>query len=195
MKKKEHSDAILERLFDAEKRVRVIKFFIRNGEASFSARDVAGRLRMTSGAAKEHLNKLVAVGLLSARRFKKGALYQANPAFVLFEDIKHLVVKVSPYADDTIAKKLQRVKGLKLAVIAGVFLNDPSSRVDLLLVGDGMLARALRTIIQDLESRTGKEINYTTMGGDEYKYRSNMNDRFIKDIFEHAHKVVVDKLK
>ncbi|MFA6908989.1 MAG: hypothetical protein WC289_03825, partial [Patescibacteria group bacterium] len=93
MKKKEHSDALLERLFDAEKRMRVIKLFIRNEAAAFTAKDVAGRLKITTKAAKEHLEKLAAIGFVTARHFRRGAQYQTNASFVLYDDVKNLVVK------------------------------------------------------------------------------------------------------
>jgi hypothetical protein len=40
----------------------------------------------------------------------------------------------------------------------------------------------------------GQEINYSIMTEDEFKLRRDTFDRFIKDIFDYRHLVVVDNL-
>ena len=86
-------------------------------------------------------------------------------------------------------------EGLVLfSVLAGIFINSESSRADLLLVGDKLKKARLNNFFSWLESEIGKELNYVVMSTDEFKYRMDMYDRFVRDILEFPHEKLINKL-
>ena len=81
-----------------------------------------------------------------------------------------------------------------MVVISGVFIQNPETRVDLLIVGDEMKDRVVKKVLQNMEADIGKELRYTVLRSDDYKYRYNVCDRLIRDIFDYPHEVILDKL-
>ena len=65
--------------------------------------------------------------------------------------------------------------------------------MDLLLVGKINLTK-LAGFLKATEKLMGQEINYSVMTVEEFLLRRDTFDRFIKDIFDYRHLVVVDEL-
>jgi hypothetical protein len=52
----------------------------------------------------------------------------------------------------------------------------------------------LTHFVQRIEKQLGKEITYTPLTENEYKYRRNFNDMFLRSIFIHPYKELFNKL-
>jgi len=105
-----------------------------------------------------------------------------------------LILKAAPANRPALQKRISQLGGVKLAILAGIFINAENSRVDLLLVGDSIKKPRLNNFLSWLESEVGKELNYVVMSTDEFKYRLDMYDRFIRDILEYPHEKLINKL-
>ena len=82
--------------------------------------------------------------------------------------------------------------GLRLAIAAGVLMNGSgTSMVDLLFVGTIVPVR-LKKIMKAIEKVEGRELNYTLLSYDEFYYRLSVHDKFITEILNSSHEVVVD---
>ena len=79
-------------------------------------------------------------------------------------------------------------------VIAGVFIQEPESRVDMLIVGDGVKKTALENTIKLLESELGKELKYAYFTTQDFQYRLSMFDKLIRDVLDYPHKKVLNRL-
>ena len=182
-------DQILEKLFESPEKVRILRLFLQNMEQAFTLTDVAHRTKTKPQKTRGELVKLVSIGLIKRRKDQ----YGINSEFALLAELKELVINAS-FASRK--KLIQRIRGLgriKLAVIAGTFLNNETSRTDLLIVGDDVKKRRIETFLSTVESELGKPVRYTLMDTDEYKYRINMYDRFLKDIQEFEHEKLINK--
>lgn len=120
--------------------------------------------------------------------------YSINKEFPLFPELRMLILKAAPANRATLAKRISTLGRVKLAVLAGVFINSDTSRADLLLVGDGIKKGRLNGFIAWLESEIGKELNFVCLTTEEFKYRMDMYDRFLRDIMEDPHEKVINKL-
>jgi len=65
----------------------------------------------------------------------------------------------------------------------------------MLIVGSHLKKKKLSSLIKDLEAEVGKEIDYVIMSPEEFQYRFDMYDRFLKDILERPHEKLINKLK
>ena len=83
---------------------------------------------------------------------------------------------------------------MKLAVLSGVFINSDNARTDLLIVGDDVKKRALENFLGHTESDLGRPIQYTLMDTEEFRYRMDMYDRFLRDILEYPHAKLINRL-
>ena len=82
---------------------------------------------------------------------------------------------------------------VKLAVISGVFIQSENSRTDLLIVADGIQKRKLDRFLAKTESEIGRTIHHTVMETEEFQYRMDMYDRFLRDILEYPHQKIINK--
>lgn len=192
---------ILDQLFDSPVKVRVLKLFLRNAEEAFSVDDVATRTKSTVKEAQAELDPLSDIGLLASRKMSKkgkikkaGLYYFANSSFEFYQELRTLVLKSSPTSKEKILNNMKKLGRMKMVVLAGVFLNNDNSRVDLFLVADNFNEKKLQHFLKEMEAEIGKDISYAFMNTDEFSYRYGMFDRFILDVLERPHEKLVDKL-
>ena len=121
-------------------------------------------------------------------------LYRFNTDLAFANELRHLVLKLSPPAFAHIEKALKKIGRLKLAVLTGVFLSLENSRVDVLVVGDDIDFKKFNNFVKQLETQFGAELRYVALGVDEFLYRHDMMDRFVFDILEAPHKKLINRL-
>ena len=93
-----------------------------------------------------------------------------------------------------VVKKLSRYGKIKLIIITGIFIQDPDSRVDLLIVGDEIKEGQMSKAISVMESEIGKQIRYSIFKTDDFKYRMGIYDKLVRDILDYPHEVIYDKI-
>jgi len=84
---------------------------------------------------------------------------------------------------------------IKFAVASGVFINEENCRIDLMVVGERINQNKLNNFIRKTEQHIGKEINYVVFSQKEFGYRMDVRDRFVRDILEEKHEVLIQKIK
>ncbi len=78
--------------------------------------------------------------------------------------------------------------------MAGIFINDPESRLDLFVIGDNVKTNVLAKVVKGMEADMGKEIRYTVISAPDFAYRTAMNDKLVRDIMDYPYDTLVDKL-
>lgn len=153
--------------------------------------------------AKKDLEKLLKGEIVNTAKKKVDSVtasgqekkyYQADKNFILFEEIRALVVKAQVLYEKDFIKKLRKIGKPKLFILGGIFINNPDSLTDMLIVGRINKNRLVR-MIKELEKELGKEINFTLMDTKEFKYRRDITDIFLYDILEGKKIVVIDEVK
>lgn len=204
---------VIEKLFNAPVRGRLLKLFFMNPDVQFSARDASCQAKVLPRHFLAEARRLIKVGVLKSVRTKilpvdggrgvarrtaprpvRTELFSTNSEFPLFSELRNLVVRSAPYAKGQLVGKLRRLGNIKLAVLAGVFIDNPTSRVDLLLVGDGFRKSQMKSLIGRLEAEIGKELKYVAMSPQEFRYRMDMYDRFVQEVLESPHEAVINRM-
>lgn len=119
--------------------------------------------------------------------------YQTNKDFVLYEEIKALILKAQTLYERDFSERLKEIGKPQLVVLAGFFLNDPSSSVDILVAGN-INKTKFSKVLKELEKEVGRELNYSLMDIKELKHRREMTDVFLFGILEGKRAVVIDEL-
>lgn len=202
-------DQILERLLESVPKARILRLFMRNPEEQFRIEEIMSRSQVRQRTARVELKKLINLGLLNIgigqlelgrkrkgrARFKKVSVWGANTGFVVFHELRDLVARASVAPRRKILRQLNGLGRVKLAVLSGIFINnDDRARTDLLLVGDNLNKRRFTAFLANTESELGKSIQHTVMDTEEFKYRLDMYDRFLRDILEYPHEKLINKL-
>lgn len=118
--------------------------------------------------------------------------YKANAKFILFEEIKSLIIRAQVLYGQDFINKLKRAGNVKLLILTGKFVNQSDFPVDLLIVGRVNKIKLLR-LIKELEQELGREVNFTLMDTKEFKYRREITDVFLYSILEGKNIVALDK--
>ncbi len=201
---------ILEKLFGTAAKVKIMRLFLFNPEYVFSVDEITTRGKMVSKEVKNELPDLIKVGLIRKKPFVKdvvivkkkktvtkrikGIGYSLDPKFPYLNALKTLLISVSLHSHDDIAKRFSKVGKIKALIVAGVFIQDWESRVDLMIVGDELDDERIHTIIKLLESELGKEISYTALDTADFEYRVGVYDKLVRDILDFPHVKIVDRL-
>jgi len=119
--------------------------------------------------------------------------YQTNKAFVLYDEIKALMLKSQVLYEKEFAEKLKDIGKPQLLVLTGFFINDLNSNVDILVAG-AINKTKFAKLLKELEKEVGRELNYVLMDNKELKNRREMTDVFLFGILEGKRVVVIDEL-
>ena len=119
--------------------------------------------------------------------------FRTNPEFILFEELKALVVKAQVLYEKDFIEKLNKAGQPKLLILAGFFVGNQGQPVDILLVGR-LNKNYLLKLIRELERDLGREINFCLFSSQEFKYRRDITDVFLYDILEKRNLKVIDEI-
>jgi DNA-binding Lrp family transcriptional regulator len=201
---------ILSKLFGSPARVKILRLFLFNEGDNFENSDIATRARVSVSAVRKEVSMMEKIGLIKRKVFytqiirgngkkkkitkKKVSGWTLNPQFVYLHALRSFLLTATPMRENAISKRLQSVAKCKLILIAGVFIQDWNSRLDLLLVADGVQNARLETAIKEIEAELGKELRYAVFSTVDFTYRMNIYDKLIRDVLDYPHQTVLNKL-
>lgn len=206
----------LEKLFGSSARVRLLRLFLQNDEHQFALPEIVSWSRVNEKTVKSELNRFINIGLIrkkfgylntednvqpnykdkktQKKLLKKVTIYLINQQFEFYQELHGLITRSTTASRKKLLRQIKGLGGVKLAVLSGIFLNkEDTGRTDLLVVGDNLSKRKLDNMLAQTESELGKAVSYTIMETEEFKYRRNMFDRFLRDIFEYPHEKLINK--
>jgi len=185
---------ILEQLFESQAKIKLMKFFFRNGEDAFQIKDIIKMLRVNPSIVRKEMKKMENVGLIKKTRKQNRIVHILNTEFDFLKELKDLILKSTISSKQELINDIRKTGNIKLLVLAGVFRGREGDEADLLIVGDKMNQRKFSTFLKDLEAEVGKELNCALMTAKEFNYRYDMYDRFIRDLIADDSDVLINKL-
>lgn len=177
-------------IFGGEAKVKIMRLFVFNSSSAFTPSEVSTRAKTNSAIARRELASLVKAGLVR----KRGKSYTLNRAYRYLPAIGNFLIDANPLSEKEIIKKITSAGNIKLILISGIFLHNPDSRVDILIVGDHVKQGKLTTTMSSIEAELGKELRYSVFETSDFQYRLGIYDKLIRDILESKHKKIFNKL-
>lgn len=195
------SKSILDNLFGSRVRVKLLKLFYRQHPTELAMSDLVVRVQEPAFIVRRELALLQELGMLHKVRGTKSNpdRYGLQEEFDFFTELQDLVLRPSPAETDRLVKRINALGRVKLAVVAGIFVSQPDDTTyetpaDLFIVGDDMDRGKLTKFLKSLEADMGTEIRFGVMESDEFKYRYEMFDRFLRVLLEGPHRKIINKL-
>ena len=188
---------MIDALFGSKTRVKLLHLFLNNPGKAFYVREITRLIDEQINSVRRELSNMLEVGIITSDNADNKLYYEVNqrydyyvPFRAIFAD-EHIEAKNTTVQDDAAYGMLKELKGLRLAVIAGVLVKGSVSSVDLLLVGDIPSAK-VKNSIKQIEKREARELNYSVLSYDEFYYRLSVRDKFLTEILNSKHVVLVD---
>lgn len=202
---------LLIRLLGGAERVKIMRFFLHHEDKVYSLHDVAEKTKSKSVVVRKELAMLSSIGFIEKKKaktfvtvgtgkkasskLKEVSGYVLNGDFPHNLALKDLLFDFKSLDKKELASRFKIAGRLKLFVIAGVFIGDVKSRVDILLVGEAIKRQKAEKVLEAISAEIGRDVIYSIMDVEEYEYRFKMYDKFVRDIIEMPHEVVIDKIR
>lgn len=200
---------ILEKIFGSSAKVKIMRIFLFNPGVSYDLSSIADRAKVPKGLAGKEIKILQDICLIKQKSFtrtvkgkgkngtakkKKVRGWLLNDTFSYLQPLQNFLIKTSLLQDKEIIKKISRIGRIRLLIISGVFIQEWESRVDLLIVGDGLNRTKLESTIKGIEAEVGKELAYAAFETSDFQYRVGMYDKLIRDILDYPHRKIINKI-
>lgn len=183
---------LLSDIIDSKHPADTLAFFLVAPLRSFTARELGVRLHTTTAKANS------AAGMLERNRYLKAFTKNKTKYYLLNLRHPHVVtlrekclIEQGAWTDELFVslKKLGQLSGIFLS---GLFVGRPELPVDILMVGK-VSSSKLDEFLATAQKLTNSELNYSIMSIEEFGIRRDTFDRFIKDIFDYPHVVLLDR--
>lgn len=180
----------LDKLLGGSARVRLLRLFLLNPDDTFDTKTIGQKTRVRGSTLRKELGDLRSIKLIK----KSDNGYKLSRSFEFLVPLRSLLLNTEPFKSDEIIYRFKNGGRMKLIVVSGLFTQDSESRVDILLVGDKLKRGKIEKALKDMESEVGKELSYAIFETTEFKYRMEVYDKFVRDILDYPHKILLDKI-
>jgi len=201
---------ILGKLLGTEERVKIMRLFLLNAEMCFDAADIMERSKVSRGDLRREISLLLKIGFVKPKVFtkeiqqkrgktikiikKKFSGWQLSIDFPLLLPVRNLLISSEPVKKENIIDRFKSTGKVKLLLLSGVFLQKEDSRIDILIVGDDVKKKSVENALRSIEAEVGKELSYALFETQDFIYRLNVYDKFIRDILDFPHEKILNKL-
>jgi hypothetical protein len=204
---------MVDQLFGSKTRVKLLQLFFSNPNRSFYVREITRKIDEQINSVRRELSNLLSIGIIKSNADNNRLYYEVDqeyeyyqPLAMIFGGLKPAPVaeKVSKKAEQTeepvateaipehpLAKAIRATGHVELALLTGQFTREDLSGIDILIVGDTNQSK-VENFIDELEKAEKKELRYTVMPMDTYKYRLQINDRFIGNVLGAKKQVIIN---
>lgn len=183
----------LEKIFGSRTRVKIITLFTTGVKRPYFVREIARHVNERLNAVRRELEILRKIGMLTAQDSKRRKYYTLNNSFILIDELAGIMQKAGPGIEDAMFKNLERLGDIRFMCLSGFFTSAKESPTDILFVGN-LSDERVKQFVARIEEQLGHEVTYTPMTENEYKYRVNFKDMFLKSIFASPYKILINKL-
>jgi hypothetical protein len=200
----------LSKIFSGDGRVKVMRLFLFNPKMFFPLEQIIAKAKISAKEARTQIDVLQKAGMIKqqksfqpVKRKKHGKVleikkrvicWRLDPEFEYLLPMQNLLINTRPLRKEEILKRLANVGKLKMVIVSGVFIQNPDSRVDMLVVGDNLKRRAIDRIVKTMEAEIGKELVFASFETADFQYRLGMYDKLIRDILDYPHLKLLDRL-
>lgn len=189
---------MVEQLFGSKTRVKLLQLFYSNPNRSFYVREITRKIDEQINSVRRELSNLLSIGIIVSDTTNNRLYYEVNQQFEFFDPLteifgsgKKTITKVAS-PTDVEQGDIKSIGNVEIAIYTGQFTRDESPGIDVFLVGD-INQTKLGKFMTDLEAKEGKELRYTQMSLNDFKYRQQINDRFVANILAAKKQVIIDK--
>jgi hypothetical protein len=188
---------MIDALFGSKTRVKLLHLFLNNPGKSFYVREMTRLIDEQINSVRRELSNMLSIGIITSDTADNKLYYEVNQRY------EHYVALRAIFADQSIPSSrpsqrsddwqpaIAQLPGIRIAIAAGVLVRGSASKVDLLLVGP-VPASKVKAAVKSIERLEGRELTYSVLSYDEFYYRMSVRDKFITEILNSNHLVVVD---
>jgi len=211
---------VIEQLFGSKTRVKLLQLFYSNPNRAFYVREITRKIDEQINSVRRELSNLLSIGIITSDASNNRLYYEVNQDYGYYKPLgqifggleaaeapaaksakkedkkaepaeKPAAPKADVAAEHPMAKGLRSLGKVDLALLTGQFTRDELSGIDILVVGDVNQSKADK-FMAELEKAENKELRYAILPTDNYRYRLQINDRFISNVKGAKKQVIIN---
>jgi predicted transcriptional regulator with HTH domain len=209
---------VIEQLFGSKTRVKLLQLFYSNPNRAFYVREITRKIDEQINSVRRELSNLLSIGIITSDANNNRLYYEVNqdyehyqPLGMIFGGLELAPAEAKPAAkkegkkaqpapaapkadvasEHPMAKGFRSLGKVDLALLSGQFTRDDSAGIDILIVGNVNESKVDK-FMADLEQAENKELRYTVLPLDNYRYRLQINDRFISNVLGAKKQVIIN---
>jgi hypothetical protein len=179
-----------ENILSSKTKSSFLAFFLSKPYRYFSEIEI--RRQVSGRNIKEDLSFLSKHDFILSFSRKGQRFYALNEGAFIDSQLRAELSKSARRYEDQLAKAISKIRGISFGVFTGFLEGYANLDCDILLVGQ-ISQRSLLSFEKNVFKLLGQEIRYAVFTPKEFEYRSNIFDRFIKDVYENKHMVIKKK--
>ncbi len=183
----------LEKIFGSRTRVKIITLFTTGVKRPYFVREISRTVNERLNAVRRELEILEKIGMLTTYDERRRKYYVVNESFILYSELASIMQKAGPGVEDVLFKHIENTGDIQYVCVSGYFTGAKQSPTDLFIIGM-VDERKLEIFAHRIETQINREISYTPMTMNEYQYRLNFNDMFLRQLFSGSYKELINKL-
>lgn len=179
-------------LIISQVRLKIINLFFERENVSHHVRDLVRVLQEEINAVRRELSFLEEKGILKKEPRGNRIYYSPRKDYPYYFDLVELIAKTTGLAKE-ILKFRNKLGKIKFAVLSGGFARGKAydeKNVDLLMVGS-VVVPELDILVKNEQARRHREMNYTVMSEEEFKFRKEHKDPFLLEILMKARVMII----
>jgi predicted transcriptional regulator len=192
---------MIDALFGSKTRVKLLHLFLNNPGKSFYVREITRLIDEQINSVRRELSNMLSIGIITSETNDNKLYYEVNQRYEYYVPLRAIFADEKVEAKSSIIASaseqqpwsgaFEQLPGIRLVVTAGVLARGSASGIDILIVGDVPVAK-IKAAVKAAEKVEGRELNYTTMPYEEFYYRLSVRDKFVTEIINGKHTVLVD---
>lgn len=189
---------MIDALFGSKTRVKLLHLFLNNPGKSFYVREITRLIDEQINSVRRELANMLNVGVITSDTADNKLYYEVNQRYEYYVPFRAIFADQKMAKNDEATKQqpvwrtlLEDLGGVRLILLSGVLVRGSASTVDLLVVGSTSSVK-VKNVVKQIEKSEGREINYTVLSYDEFYYRLSVRDKFITEILNGKHAVLLD---
>lgn len=146
-------------------------------------REIARRAKISAPQAKNELDTLEKIGVLSKERIGNMSVYSLNKKCPFLDELRGLFAKTQGIVP-LLQKEVQKIQGVRFCIVYGSYAGGtfgPNSDIDILCIGDAPIEK-LDGLFLRLQQKIGREINYIVWNEDDFGQKLAKRGAFVKSI-------------
>jgi len=188
---------MIEQLLGSKTRLKLLQLFLSNPNRSFYVREITRKIDEQINSVRRELSNLLNIGIIVSETTNNRLYYEVNQKYEFYDPLKTIFGSGNETSTKVTATKSERRDDIKalgnidLLLYTGQFTRDETAGIDLFIVGNTN-THAVQKFVSELEEKEGKELRYTVMDLDDFRYRQQVKDRFVTNILAAKKQTVVD---
>jgi predicted transcriptional regulator with HTH domain len=202
---------MIEQLFGSKTRVKLLQLFYSNPNRAFYVREITRKVDEQINSVRRELANLLGIGIIDSESNNNRLYYEVNQNYEHYKALSMVFggaktkapKKKAGKGEETetaeeelviehpLTNEVRSLGRIDLAILTGVFTRDSLAGIDLLLVGE-VSQNKLAKFVEGLEKEENKELRYTVMPTANFKYRQQINDRFISNILAAKKQIIIN---